>query len=45
MVEVADKDLNMAPLQAEFWLYAIRNPETMETLSRQLQGPRKTLEH
>jgi len=44
MVEVADKDLNMAPLQAEFWLYAIRNPETMETLSRQLQGPRETLE-
>lgn len=31
-------------LQAEFWLYAVRNPELMETLAEQLRGPRAEME-
>jgi AcrR family transcriptional regulator len=33
LVNVADKDLDFIPLQAEFWLYAIRNREAMAKLA------------
>jgi AcrR family transcriptional regulator len=37
LVNVADKDLDFVPLQAEFWLYAVRNREAMAQLA--LPGP------
>jgi len=35
LVEVADKDADFLPLQAEFWLYAVRNPDAMGALAAQ----------
>jgi AcrR family transcriptional regulator len=35
LVEVADKDVDFALLQAEFWLYAVRNPKLLEPLAAQ----------
>lgn len=43
MIEVADKDADFAPLQAEFWLYAVRNPELMETYAERMREPRDLL--
>jgi AcrR family transcriptional regulator len=43
MVDVADKDFDLAPLQAEFWLYAIRHPEVMETFAAQIHDRRGPL--
>lgn len=43
MTAVADKDTDFAPLQAEFWLYAIRNPAVMETLAARMREPREAL--
>jgi AcrR family transcriptional regulator len=43
LVEVADKDADFAPLQAEFWLYAVRNPELMETYAERMREPRDLL--
>ena len=43
MIEVADKDTDFAPLQAEFWLYAVRNPELMDTLAQRMREPRDLL--
>ncbi|GAA1906641.1 TetR/AcrR family transcriptional regulator [Streptantibioticus ferralitis] len=44
LIDVADKDIDFAPLQAEFWLYAIRNPEVLDTLAAKLREPRRALE-
>jgi AcrR family transcriptional regulator len=44
MVDVADKDMDIAPLQAEFWLYAVRHPEVMETFAARLRQRRAPLE-
>ncbi|TXD00137.1 TetR/AcrR family transcriptional regulator [Streptomyces sp. ISID311] len=44
LANAADKDPDFAPLQAEFWLYAVRNPPLMETLAEELRGPRAELE-
>jgi AcrR family transcriptional regulator len=44
MVDVADKDIELAPLQAEFWLYAVRHPELLETFSAELRARRVPLE-
>jgi AcrR family transcriptional regulator len=44
MVDVADKDFDLAPLQAEFWLYAVRHPEAMETFAAQVRERRMPLE-
>ncbi|MFI9272910.1 TetR/AcrR family transcriptional regulator [Kitasatospora sp. NPDC052896] len=44
LIDVADKDIDFAPLQAEFWLYAVRNPEVLDTMAAQLRGPRESLE-
>ena len=43
MIDVADKDTDFAPLQAEFWLYAVRNPELMGTLAQRMREPRDLL--
>jgi AcrR family transcriptional regulator len=43
LVEVADKDADFAPLQAEFWLYAVRNPDLMETYAERMREPRRLL--
>ena len=33
LVNIADKDLDFAPLEAEFWLYAVRHREAMQELA------------
>jgi AcrR family transcriptional regulator len=33
LVNIADKDLDFAPLEAEFWLYAVRHREAMKELA------------
>lgn len=43
LVDIADKDMDLAALQAEFWLYAIRRPEMLEHLSAQFRGNRDAL--
>jgi AcrR family transcriptional regulator len=44
MADTADKGMEVAPLQAEFWLYAVRHPEVMETFARQTKDRRSPLE-
>jgi AcrR family transcriptional regulator len=44
MVDVADENSDLAPLQAEFWLYAVRNPEVMETFAARLRQRRQPLQ-
>ncbi len=41
--EVADNDTDGPPLQGEFWLYAVRNPEVMKILAEKLEVPRESL--
>jgi AcrR family transcriptional regulator len=43
LVTVADKDVDLAPLQAEFWLYAVRRPEVLERLAAQFRATRDAL--
>lgn len=43
LTRTADEDPDFAPLQAEFWLYAVRNPEMMSALAEQLRGPHDLL--
>src|SRR4051794_19131259 len=43
LTEGADKDVDFAPLQAEFWLYAIRNPAALDTLAARMREPRDAL--
>ncbi|KIF77882.1 TetR family transcriptional regulator [Streptomyces sp. 150FB] len=43
LLDVADKDRDLAPLQAEFWLYAIRRPEFQEHLVAQFRTHRDAL--
>ncbi len=33
LIAVADKDIESAALQTEFWLHAVRNPDTMQILA------------
>jgi AcrR family transcriptional regulator len=44
LIDAADKDGDFALLQAEFWLYAARNPQALEAISAQLGKPRAALE-
>lgn len=44
LVDVADKDMDLAALQAEFWLYAVRHPEVMDTLAGQRRRTAAELE-
>jgi AcrR family transcriptional regulator len=43
-VQFADRDREMAPLQAEFWLYAVRNPAAMEVIAASLDEQVEALE-
>ncbi|WP_431999214.1 TetR/AcrR family transcriptional regulator [Streptomyces sioyaensis] len=44
LVHTADKDTDFAPLQAEFWLYAVRNPHVLDTMATALREPHQALE-
>lgn len=44
MADVADKDMEIAALQAEFWLYAVRYPEVMRTFAERIRHRREPLE-
>ena len=44
MIDVADKNTESAPLQAEFWLYAVRHPNVMETFAARVRQRREPLE-
>lgn len=35
-LKAADRDSELAPLQAEFWLYAVRNPQAMGIIASKL---------
>ena len=34
LIDAADKDIEAAALQTEFWLHAVRHPEAMQLLAR-----------
>lgn len=38
LIDAADKNIEVAVLQTEFWLHAIRNPDTMEILAAGTRG-------
>jgi AcrR family transcriptional regulator len=44
MIDTADKNMDLAPLQAEFWLYAVRHPEAMEAFAARVRDRREPLE-
>jgi AcrR family transcriptional regulator len=44
LVAVADSDTDFMALQAEFWLYAVRNPAAMEAFAAQQRGQADALE-
>jgi AcrR family transcriptional regulator len=44
LVDAADKDGDFALLQAEFWLYAVRNPQVLERMAERMRTPRRALE-
>jgi AcrR family transcriptional regulator len=43
-VKAADRDRELAPLQAEFWLYAVRNPAARQVIADSLSGQVDELE-
>jgi AcrR family transcriptional regulator len=43
-VKAADRDRELAPLQAEFWLYAVRNPAAKKVIADSLSGQVAELE-
>ena len=43
-VKAADRDRELAPLQAEFWLYAVRNPAAKKVIADSLSGQVEELE-
>lgn len=43
-VRAADRNREFAPLQAEFWLYAVRHPEAMELIAERLGAQATELE-
>jgi AcrR family transcriptional regulator len=43
-VKAADRDRELAPLQAEFWLYAVRNPAAKQVIADSLSGQVDELE-
>ena len=44
MIDTADKNMDLVPLQAEFWLYAVRHPEAMEAFAERVRKRREPLE-
>lgn len=45
LIDTADKNSEFALLQAEFWLYAVRNPKILDTIVERMREPRQALEH
>jgi AcrR family transcriptional regulator len=43
MADTADKGAELAPLQAEFWLYAVRHPEAMAAFAARVRQRREPL--
>jgi len=43
-VKAADRDRELAPLQAEFWLYAVRNPAAKKVIADSVSGQVDELE-
>lgn len=43
LANTVEKDPDLAPLQAEFWLYAVRNPALMETLAERMREPQAAM--
>jgi AcrR family transcriptional regulator len=43
VIDVAEQDRDGIPLQVEFWLYAVRNPEVMKIFAEKLQVPKESL--
>lgn len=43
LVDTADTDIDLAALQAEFWLYAVRRPELLEPLAMEFRANRDEL--
>ncbi|QWF83962.1 TetR/AcrR family transcriptional regulator [Amycolatopsis sp. CA-230715] len=43
LVDLADKDTDFSLLQAEFWLYAARNPAVLDTFAERMREPRDLL--
>lgn len=44
LVNAADKDADFSLLRAEFWLYAVRNPQMLEKMAARMREPRAALE-
>ncbi|WP_225056200.1 TetR/AcrR family transcriptional regulator [Nocardia sp. alder85J] len=44
MADAADNDVRAAALHAEFWLYAVRNPAVMATLSDGMRATHRSLQ-
>lgn len=44
LIAAADKDPDFALLQAEFWLYAVRNPQLLDKMAARMREPRAGLE-
>lgn len=44
LVDAAKEDSDFALLQAEFWLYAVRNPDVLDTMAERMRQPRQALE-
>lgn len=44
LVEAADDHSEFTMLQAEFWLYAVRNPHMLGAMAEHMRQPRSTLE-
>lgn len=44
LVDAAERDADFALLQAEFWLYAARNPRVLEIMTARMREPRAALE-
>lgn len=44
LIDAADKNSEFALLQAEFWLYAVRNPKVLDTIAERMREPRQALE-
>jgi AcrR family transcriptional regulator len=44
LIDAADKDTDFALLQAEFWLYAARNPRVLAAMATRMRDPRAALE-
>lgn len=44
LTAAADNDTDFALLQAEFWLYAARNPQALGAMAERMRQPRQSLE-